>query len=122
MATPATHQDLEGAMNTFRAEIAAITAPQIAASITVLRNEIGVSVTAALVELRQHIEAVDARFDARFQHAATGFSDEQERLNGQLRAGQDRLTATQSTIEETLARLNAEVETAVAKMAAVSDG
>ena len=54
MATPATIQDLEGAMNALRSEIASIVALQIAASITGLRNEVSGSVTAALAELRQH--------------------------------------------------------------------
>ena len=50
----ATIQDLEGAMNSLRAEISTIVAPQIAASITGLRNEVSGSVIAALAELRQH--------------------------------------------------------------------
>ena len=122
MATPATLQDLERAMNALLAEIAGITAPQIAASITVLRTEVSASVTAALAELRQHSEAVDARVDARFQHATTGFIEERDRLNGELSAGQARLTATQTQLTETLARLQVDLDTAVAKIKSVSDG
>ena len=101
----ATLGDLEGAMNSLRAEIAGIVAPQIAASITVLRTEVGVSVTGALAELRQHSETtakqVSVVVDARFQHASKGLSDEQKRLNG-IQAEQERLTETQTTIEQTL--------------------
>ena len=76
----ATLGDLEGAMNSLRAEIAGIVAPQIAASITGLRTEVVVSVTAARAELRQHGETtaqqVIVAVDVRFQHASTGFSEE----------------------------------------------
>ena len=60
--------------------------------------------------------------DKRFQHASTGFSEEQERLNGILHTEQERLTQIQTTIEQTLEKLKTDVETAVEKMAAVSDG
>ena len=72
--------------------------------------------------MRQHSEAVDARVDVRFQLAATGFSEEQVRLNGELNAGQARLTATQTELAETLAKLNVDLDTAVAKIMSVSDG
>ena len=122
MATPATIQDLEGAMNSLRGEISVIVPPHIAASITALRNEVSSSVSAALNELRQHSEAVEARVDASFQLAATGFSEEQVRLNGELNAGQTRLTATQTQLAETLAKLKVDLDTAVAKIKSVSDG
>ena len=122
MATPASLQDLEGAMNALRGEISAIVALQVAASITALRNEVSTSVSAALTELRQHSEAVDARVDARFQLAETGFTEEQVRFNGPLDAGQARLTVTQTQLAETLARLKVDLDAAVAKIMAVSDG
>ena len=122
----ATLGDFEGAMNALRAEISGIVAPQIAASITGLRTEVGVSVTAALSELRQHGETtaqqVSVAVDERFQHASTGFSEEQDRLNGIIHAEQERLTKTQTGIEQMLEKLKTDVNTAVEKMAAVGDG
>ena len=98
----ATIHDAEGAMNSLRAEIATIVAPQIAASITGLRNEVSGSVTAALAELRQHSETtaqqVSDTVHTQFQQASKGFSDEQELMRGQLQAGQERITATQAVI------------------------
>ena len=101
----ATIQDLEGAMNSLRAEISTIVAPQIAASITGLRNEVSGSVTAALAELRQHgantAQQVSDTVQTQFQQAATGFSDEQALMRAQLQAGQDGITATQTVMEKT---------------------
>ena len=75
----ATIHDIEGAMNLLRAEISSIVAPQIAASVTALRNEVGGSVIAALAELRQHsantAQQVSDAVQTQFQQAATGFSD-----------------------------------------------
>ena len=112
MATPATLQDLEGAMKSFRGEISGIVALQIAASITSFRSEIDNSVTAALGELRSHSETISQRVSAaveeRFQHAATGFSAEQTRLNDLMHAE--------------LEKLKGDVEVAVGKLSAVRDG
>ena len=122
----ATIQDLERAMNSLRAEIATIVAPHVAASITGLRNEFSGSVAAALAELRHHSETtaqqVSDTVDSRFQHASQGFSDEQGLMRGQIQAGQVRITATQAEIEKTLGTLKTNVDAAVGKMAAVSDG
>ena len=129
----ATIHDIEGAMNSLRAEISSIVAPQIAASVTALRNEVGGSVTAALAELRQHsantAQQVSDTVQTQFQQAATGFSDEQAQMRAQLQAGQDRITAeslrvttTQTVIEETLKTLQSNLDGAVAKLASVSDG
>ena len=48
-----TFDDLQAAMNSIRQEIPVIVAPQIAESITGLRSEIDVTVSAALTEVRQ---------------------------------------------------------------------
>ena len=122
----ATIQDIEAAMNSLRAEVSSIVAPQIAASITALRAEVSGSVAAALAEVRQH--GVDASqhvaetVKETFQQAATGFSDEQARMRTQLQVGQERITVTQSVMEKTLETLQANLEGAVAKMASVSEG
>ena len=126
MATPATIQDLEGAMNALRCEISSIVAPQIAASTTGLRSEIDHTVSAALAELRSHSESISQRVSAaveeKFQSASTAFTAEQELMRGQLQAGQERITATQAVFEQTLEELKSDLEAAVGKMAAVSDG
>ena len=100
----ATLGDFEGAMSALRAEIAGIVAPQIASSITSLRSEVGATVSAALAELRQHSETttqqVSVAVDERFQHASTGFSAEQERLNGIMHLEHERLTQAQSVLEQ----------------------
>ena len=100
----ATLGKLEGAMNALRAEITGIVAPQIAASITGHRAEVGATVTAALAELRQHSDTtaqqVSVAVDERFQHASTGFSEEQERLNGIMHLEHERLTQAQFGFEQ----------------------
>ena len=106
-------------MNALRAEIGGIVAPQIAASITVLRNEVSGSVTAALAELRQHgantVQQVADTVQTQFQQAATGFADEQALMRTQLQAGQERITATQTVMEKTLETLQANLDSAVAR-------
>ena len=96
MATPATIQDLEGAMNALQGEISGIVAPQIAANITSLHSEIAQSVSAALTELRSHSESISQRVstavEEKFQSAATGFSAEQTRLNDLMHAEHQRFT------------------------------
>ena len=67
-------------------------------------------------------QQVSDTVDTRFQHASKSFSDEQELMRGQLQTGQERITATQAIIEKSLEALKTNVDTAVAKMAAVSDG
>ena len=66
-----TFEDLRGAMNSLRAEIPGLVAPQIAESITDLRPEVDVTVSAALTELRQQNETTTQRVsvavDERFQ-------------------------------------------------------
>ena len=73
---------LQGAMNSLHQEIPGLVAPSIAASITGLRSEIDVTVTAALAEVRQQNETTTQRVsvavDERFQSASAGFSTEQE--------------------------------------------
>ena len=126
MATPASIQDLEGAMNALRGEIASIVAPQIAASTTSLRSEVDHTVTTALVELRSHSESiaqkVSTAVEEKFQSASTAFTAEQELMRGQLQSGQDRITATQEIFEQTLTKLDKDLKAAVEKLAAVSDG
>ena len=119
-------QDLEGAVNALRGEISGIVAPQIAASITSFRAEIGTTVTAAPSELRSHSETISQRVsvavEERLQHASTGLSAEQQRLNALMHKEHERLTQAQVAIEELLATLKVDVETAVGKLSAVSDG
>ena len=122
----ATIQDLEAAMNALRSEIPTIMALQIAASVTALRNEVEGSVNAALAELRQHsastAQQISDGVQTQFRQAATGFSEEQERVRAQLQAGQERITATQTIMEETLETLQKNLDEAVMKLASVSDG
>ena len=56
-----TFGDLQRAMNSLRQEIPGLVAPSIAASITGLRSEIDVTVTAALTEVRQQNETTTQR-------------------------------------------------------------
>ena len=106
MATPASIQDLEGAMNALRGEITSIVAPQIAASTTSLRSEIDRSVMAALAELRSHSEGitqqVSTAVDDKFQSVSAAFTAEQELMRAQLQSGHARVTATQEIFEQTL--------------------
>ena len=60
--------------------------------------------------------------DERFQHASTGFSAEQERLNGIMHAEHERLTQAQTGFEQVLEKLKTDVTSAVEKISAVSDG
>ena len=113
-------------MNALRSEVPTIMAPHIAASITALRNEVEGSVTSALAELRQHsagtAQQISDGVQTQFSQAATGFSEEQERVKVQLQAGQERITATQTIMEETLKTLQKNLDEAVQKLASVSDG
>ena len=122
----ATFQDLEGAMSSLRVEISGIVAPQIAASVTGLRSEIDVRVSAALGEVRTHGETITQRVsvavEERFQNASAGFSAEQARLNGLMHVEHERLTQAHAATKQLLAQLKAEVDATVEKMAAVSDG
>ena len=122
----ATLDDLQGAVNALRAETAGIVAPQMAASITSLRSEVDVTVTAARDELRQHSETTTQRVSVAvnelFQNASIGFSTGQERLNGIWRGEHDRLTRQIEVNKQLLEKLSVEVRTAVEKMSAVSDG
>ena len=126
MATPASIQDLEGAVNALRGEITSIVAPQIAASTTSLRSEIDRTVMAALAELRSHSEGiaqkVSTAVEEKFQSASAAFTAEQELMRGQLQSGQDRITATEEIFEQTLTKLDGELKTTVEKLATVSDG
>ena len=85
-----TFDDFQGTKNSLRAEIPGLVAPQIAETITGLRSEVDVTVSAAVTELRQQNETTTQRVsvavDERFQRASAGLSTEQERLNGILRA------------------------------------
>ena len=113
-------------MNALRSEISGIVAPQIAASITTLRSEIDTTVMAALSEVRSHSEtmsqSVSGGVEERFQHAAAGFSAEQQRLNDLMHVEHERLARAQPAIAVLLAKLKVDVETAVGKLSAVSDG
>ena len=73
-----TFDDLQGAMNSLRQEIPGHIAPHIAASITGLRSEIDVTVTAALAEVRQQNETITQQVSVavheQFQKVSAGFT------------------------------------------------
>ena len=110
-----TFDDLASAMNSLRGEIPGLIAP----SISGLRSQIDSAVGAALVEIRQQsattAQHVTSAVGEQFQSAATGFTNEQDRLNKILHAEQNRLTAL-------LDQLTIDVRTSVEKVSAVSDG
>ena len=114
-ASAITFDDLASAMNALRQEIPGLIAP----SISGLRSEIDTAVGAALVEIRQQsattAQHVTSAVDEQFQSAATGLTNEQDRLNNILHAEHHRLSAL-------LDQLTIDVRTSVEKVFAVTDG
>ena len=84
------------------------------------------SVSAALTEVSQQndttTQRVSVAVDEQFQKAFAGFTTEQDRFNGILRAEHDRLTQEIEVNKQLLDQFSVEVKTAVEKMSAVSDG
>ena len=121
-----TFDDLQAAMESLRQEIPGLVASQLAASITGLRSEIDVTVSAALADVRQQNETTTQRVsvvvDEQFQKASAGYTAEQERVNGILRAEHDRLTQVLSENKQLLDQLSVEVKATVDKIGAVSEG
>ena len=114
--------DLTSAMNSLLQEIPGLVAP----SISGLRSEIDITVTAALAEVRQQsattAQQVSCAVDEQLQKTATGFTSEQERLNNIRRAEHDRLIQVLEMNLQLLDQLSIEVKATVEKVATVGDG